>query len=89
MTFGMIILILLGWALAFRWGFIMGRDEWRSLYDKCMSSKASSPLQSSHQNDQQRILQDLSVALSMPPSLEGSAAIQSYLKLLEEEKTTS
>lgn len=38
---GMVILIILGWALAFRWGYVKGRDEWSGNFDACMRSKTT------------------------------------------------
>lgn len=33
------VLFIAGWALAFRWGYITGRDEWRGNFDACMKAK--------------------------------------------------
>ena len=34
-----VALILAGWGLAFRWGYVKGRDEWRKAFDACMKAK--------------------------------------------------
>jgi hypothetical protein len=39
MTGLQIILIILGWAVAFRMGYVMGESKWRELFDQCMKSK--------------------------------------------------
>ena len=37
-----IIIALFGFILCFRWGYKIGRDEWRKNYDDCMRAKTAS-----------------------------------------------
>ncbi len=39
MTYFQLMLIIFGFGISFRWGYVVGCDKWRDNYDTCMRAK--------------------------------------------------